>query len=79
MYNFTPNNQIEKFSIKFLLTDAGKTRQESTLLALRKIRKMNCTKVLIHDAARPNPSEKLIRNIINELKRNNAVIPVLKV
>jgi len=78
------NKKHKKYFKKLDLTntikiEGGKTRQESTLLALRKIRKMNCTKVLIHDAARPNPSEKLIRNIINELKRNNAVIPVLKV
>ena len=52
----------------------GKTRQESTFNALKKIKKMNCKKVLIHDAARPLPSRKLIKNLtkkklINVAKR----------
>ena len=56
-----------------------KTRQESTFKALKKIKKMNCKKVLIHDAARPNPSKKLIKNLINKLKNNDAVIPIIKI
>ena len=40
---------------------------------------MNCDKVLIHDAARPNPSKKMITKIIQCLKRNHAVCPVIKV
>ena len=41
---------------------------------------MNCKKVLIHDAARPNTSKKIIKNIISiNLKKNHAVIPIIKV
>jgi len=57
----------------------GKNRQESVYKGLKKIRKMKCKKVLIHDTARPNPSKKLIRTIINNLKKKHAVIPVIKV
>ena len=57
----------------------GKNRQESVYKGLKKIRKMKCKKVLIHDTARPNPSKKLIRTIINNLKKKHVVIPVIKV
>ena len=57
----------------------GKTRQESTFKALQKIKKMGCKKVLIHDAARPNTSKKIIKKIINSLNKNNAVIPIVKI
>ena len=40
---------------------------------------MNCNKVLIHDSARPNPSTKLIRKIIYNLKKNHAVVPIINV
>ena len=57
----------------------GKNRQKSTFIALKRIKKMNCKKVLIHDAARPFPPKKVIDSIINKLKKNHAVIPVVKV
>ena len=56
----------------------GKTRKQSTFLALKTISKYNCSKVLIHDAARPNPSKELIRKIITELKNSHAVVPIIK-
>ena len=40
---------------------------------------MNCKKVLIHDAARPFPSKKIINEIIKKLRTNHAVIPTIKV
>ena len=77
------NKKHKKYLSKLYLGDTlkiagGKTRQESTFIALRKIKKMNCQKVLIHDAARPNPSKKFINQIINKLKNNHAVIPAIK-
>ena len=68
------NNIKLKNSIKIT---GGKTRQESTLKALKFIKRMKCTKVLIHDAARPNPSKKLVNEIINKLSNNHAIIPVI--
>ena len=49
-----------------------------TFKALKFIKKMNCKKVLIHDAARPNPSKKLIREIINRINYNHAVVPIIR-
>ena len=76
-------NKHKKYIKKLILKNAikiagGKTRQESTFKALRFIKKMNCKKVLIHDVARPNTSKKLINEIINKLKNNHAVIPIVK-
>jgi len=56
----------------------GRNRQESTILALKRIKKMNCEKVLIHDSARPNTSKKIINNLINKVKKNFAVVPTIK-
>ena len=39
--------------------------------------KLKVQNVLIHDAARPNFSTKLIINLLNQLKKNNVVIPIL--
>ena len=69
------NINLDK-SIKII---GGSTRQDSTFKALKYIKKMNCKKVLIHDAARPNIPERTIKEIITKLKNNHAVIPVLKV
>ncbi len=58
----------------------GKTRQESTLNALKYIKKNNfkCSNVLIHDAARPNFSKKLIKKIIKASSKN-IVIPKIPI
>ena len=69
------NNFRSKNTIKI---NGGKTRQESTFNALKFINKMNCKKVLIHDAARPNPSKKMIKEIINKLNFDHAIIPIIK-
>ena len=68
----------DKFD-NFLKVPGGKTRAESVYNALKKIKKNNCKNVLIHDSARPNISAKLIKNILNTLKKNYSAIPVLKV
>ena len=77
------NKKHKKYLSKLYLGNAlritgGRTRQESTLIALKKIKKMDCKKVLIHDAARPNASKKLINEIINKLNYNHAVVPLIK-
>ena len=55
----------------------GKERSDSTLIALKYLKKLKPTNVLIHDAARPNFSVKLLRNLIYKLKKNRAVIPYI--
>ena len=55
-----------------------KERKDSSLNALKKIKKFKPKNVLIHDAARPNFSIKLLKNLIKKLKNNIAVIPYIK-
>ncbi len=62
------------------LIKGGTTRQNSTLRALEYLnKKKEVTKVLIHDAARPNFSKNLVRNILLNSKKFKAVIPTLKI
>jgi len=80
VYNKKHKKYINKIKLKNILKiTGGLTRQQSTLIALRKIQKLNCRKVLIHDAARPLVSKKLIKTIIFKLKNNHAVIPIVTV
>ena len=80
VYNKKHKKYLNKLNLKNTIKIiGGKTRQESTFKALKKIRKMNCKKVLIHDAARPSPSKKLINKIIYKLKKNHAVVPIIKI
>ena len=80
VYNKKHKKHLNKLNTKNTLKIAGgKTRQESTFKALKKIKKMNCKKVLIHDAARPFPSKKIINEIIKKLRTNHAVVPIIKV
>jgi len=79
IYNKKHKKYLNKLKIKNTLKiQGGKTRQQSTFKALEKIKNMNCQKVLIHDCARPNPSITLIKNVIFYLKKNHAVVPVIK-
>ncbi|MDC0057126.1 2-C-methyl-D-erythritol 2,4-cyclodiphosphate synthase [Alphaproteobacteria bacterium] len=59
----------------FVFALAGKSRQQSSKNALKKLKKNNPTNVLIHDSARPIISNKLILKIIKSLEKNTAVIP----
>jgi len=80
VYNKKHKKYINKLHlINTLKIVGGKTRQESTFIALKKINKMNCKKVMIHDAARPLPTKQLIKKLIKKLKKNDAVIPVIKI
>ena len=55
----------------------GKERSDSSLIALKYLKKFKPINVLIHDAARPNFSVKLLKNLIHKLKKNIAVIPYI--
>ena len=58
----------------------GSSRSKSTFNALKFFIKHKKTKkVLIHDAARPNFSSKLIKRIISNSNKFHAVIPILKI
>jgi 2-C-methyl-D-erythritol 4-phosphate cytidylyltransferase/2-C-methyl-D-erythritol 2,4-cyclodiphosphate synthase len=61
------------------LVEGGETRRESTFKALDYLKKKKCKgKVLIHDAARPNFSKQLIKNILVNSKKYRVIIPILK-
>ena len=79
-YNKKHKKKLDNLNIKNVIKIAGgKTRAQSTFLALKRIKNLKCSKVLIHDAARPNTSIKLIKKTIQTLKFHNAVIPIIKV
>jgi len=80
VFNKKHKKYLNKLELRNILKVAGgKSRKESTFKALKKIKGMNCKKVLIHDVARPNPTKKLVNEIINKLKKNDAVVPVIKI
>ena len=67
----------EKFPKNILVIKGGKERSDSSLIALKYIKKFKPTNVLIHDAARPNFTIKLLNQLIKLLKNNKAVIPAI--
>ena len=78
-YNKKHKKKLDSLNIKNIIKiTGGKTRAQSSFLALKRIKNLKCSKVLIHDAARPNISSKLIKKIIHKLKFHNAVIPAIK-
>ena len=80
VYNKKHLKYLKKINLKNIITICGgKTRQQSTYNALNYLQKQKVIKkVLVHDAARPNFSIKLISKILAESKKNHIVIPVLK-
>jgi 2-C-methyl-D-erythritol 4-phosphate cytidylyltransferase/2-C-methyl-D-erythritol 2,4-cyclodiphosphate synthase len=60
-----------------LVIKGGKERSDSSLIGLKFIKKFKPKNVLIHDAARPDFSSKLLVNLINTLNKNKASIPVI--
>jgi 2-C-methyl-D-erythritol 4-phosphate cytidylyltransferase/2-C-methyl-D-erythritol 2,4-cyclodiphosphate synthase len=70
--------QIKKKYLKnVLIIKGGKERSDSSLIALKYIKKFKPNNVLIHDAARPNFTVNLLKKLINSLKKNRASIPVI--
>jgi len=67
----------KKYPKNVLIIKGGKERSDSSLIGLRFIKKYKPNNVLIHDAARPNFTIKLLKNLINSLKKNKASIPVI--
>ncbi len=65
----------KKYSKQIIVIKGGKERSDSSLKALRYIKKYKPQNVYIHDAARPNFSIKLLKKISKNLKKNKAVVP----
>ena len=74
-----PNQLKNKEYFKSIsIIKGGKERSDSSLLALKYIKKFKPKNVLIHDAARPHFSIKLLKKLINNLGKNKAVVPFIK-
>ena len=80
VFNKKHKKYIKKIKLKKTkFISGGNTRSKSTYAALSYLKKQkNIDKVLIHDAARPNFSNQLIKNILKESKKNKIITPVLK-
>jgi 2-C-methyl-D-erythritol 4-phosphate cytidylyltransferase/2-C-methyl-D-erythritol 2,4-cyclodiphosphate synthase len=80
VYNKKHLKYLKKINLKDVTTVCGgDSREQSTYNALNYLQKhKNIKKVLIHDAARPNFSINLIKEILIESQKNQVVIPVLK-
>ncbi len=66
-----------KFSKNVVIIKGGIERSDSSLIGLKYIKKFKPSNVLIHDAARPNFSLQLLKNLVDSLKKNKAVIPTV--
>lgn len=74
-YKDIKNNYKNVFFI-----EGGNSRQKSAFNALNFLKKFSCNYVMIHDAARPFISKKLIDNLYNKLQKvKTAVVPVVKI
>ena len=80
VYNKKHIKFLKEINLKnIIFVRGGKNRQQSTLNALMYLKNQTqLKKVLIHDAARPNFSKNLIKKILNESKKKEVVIPILK-
>ena len=67
----------KKYSKNVLIIKGGKERSDSSLIALKYIKRFKPNNVLIHDAARPNFTTKLLKRLIKSLQTNKASIPVI--
>ena len=68
----------KKFHYSVKIIKGGRERADSSLIALKYLKKYKPSNVLIHDAARPNFTIKLLKKLLNHLKKNVAVVPYVK-
>ena len=81
VYNRKDSKRIKILKFKnVILVPGGNSRQQSTYNALKYLKKQkSISKVLIHDAARPNFSIKLLGSVIKNMKNARAVVPKIKI
>ena len=81
VYNKKDSKRAKTLNLRNVkLIIGGKSRQESTFNALKYlVDKKRTSKVLIHDAARPNFSTKLLNSILKNMRDARAVVPKIKV
>ena len=81
VYNKKDSKKVKSLRLKNIkMILGGKTRQESTFNALKHVINISgISKVLIHDAARPNFSLKLLNSILKNVKNARAVVPKIDI
>ena len=81
VYNKKDLKKVKSLKLKSVkLVLGGKNRQQSTFNALKNlVNTKGISKVLIHDAARPNFSLKLLNAIISKMKNTRAVVPKINI
>ena len=81
IYNKKDLKRVKSLKLKNVkLIAGGNSRKKSTYNALKYLNyKKGITKVLIHDAARPNFSLKLLNSIIKNMSNSRAVVPKIKI
>ena len=81
VYNKKDSKRVKSLELKNIkMILGGKTRQKSTFNALKHLVNINgISKVLIHDAARPNFSLKLLNSILENMKNVRAVVPKIDI
>ena len=81
VYNKKDSKRVKSLNLKDVkLVLGGKSRQQSTFNALKYlVNQKKISKVLIHDVARPNFSEKLLSSILKNISKARAVVPIIKV
>ena len=76
--NYLNRLKKKKYFSKITVIKGGKERSDSTLEALKYLRKFNPKNIFIHDAARPNFSSKLLKDLNISLKKHKAVVPIIQ-
>ncbi len=71
------NNKIKLKNKKVKIIKGGKERYQSSQKALEYIKNKKFKYVFIHDAARPNFSINLLKNLKKNLNKNKAVVPYI--
>ena len=71
------NNKIKLKNKKIKIIKGGKERYQSSQKALEFIKNKKFKNVFIHDAARPNFSINLLKNLKKHLSYNKAVVPYI--
>ena len=71
------NNKINLKNKKIKVIKGGKERYQSSQKALEYIKNKKLKNVFIHDAARPNFSINLLKNLKKHLIKNKAVVPYI--
>ena len=72
------NNKIRLKNKKIKVIKGGKERYQSSKKALDFIKNKRFQNVFIHDAARPNFSISLLKNLKKNIDKNKAVVPYIK-